>query len=67
MPATPRRRPIATAPGDGTRLKLFGTREPRQFVGIYSEKFHGWVNIAEIVSPRIRHDITHWTPAPSGS
>jgi hypothetical protein len=57
------RRPIAEAPLDGTRLRLWGKPGSGSFVGVYSPKFFGWVELAEIVCPLIRHDVTHWAPA----
>jgi hypothetical protein len=55
--------PMPTAPRDGTLVRLW-LRDGGDFVGLYSDKWWGWVAFFEIECPLIRGDIAFagWQP-----
>jgi hypothetical protein len=54
--------PIATAPRDGTLIRLWLRSEAEPLTGYWSRSAQGWCPWREI-PPLVRHDVTHWAPA----
>ena len=55
------RRPINTAPRDGTLIRLWCRSEAEPVIGYWSRTFIGWVAYHEDI-PVVRHDVTGWEP-----
>jgi hypothetical protein len=53
--------PIATAPRDGTLIRLWLRSEAEPLTGYWSGSAQGWCPWREI-PPLVRHDVTHWEP-----
>ena len=53
--------PIATAPRDGTLIRIWLRSEAEPLTGYWSRSAQGWCPWREI-PPLVRHDVTHWEP-----
>ena len=53
--------PIATAPRDGTLIRLWLRSEVKPLTGYWSVSAQGWCPWREI-PPLVQHDVTHWEP-----